>query len=111
MADTTSDERTKDHDHEGDGGAADRFLGAISPHTYEYRDPIHEPRSDPNGGRYLGVMAQELEHSPEGRQVVEQGADGYRRLNIPALTSANTAALARLHQRLSALEGRIGGGG
>lgn len=54
-------------------------------YEYAYRDP------EQNGeGRYVGPMAQDLEHLPG---VVEQKPNGEKSINAPRLTLANTAAL------------------
>lgn len=54
-------------------------------YEYSYRDPQQHGE-----GRYVGPMAQNLEHLPG---VVEQGSDGTKSINAPRLTLANTAAV------------------
>lgn len=54
-------------------------------YEYSYRDPQRHGE-----GRYVGPMAQNLEHLPG---VVEQGSDGTKSINAPRLTLANTAAV------------------
>jgi hypothetical protein len=94
---------------EGDGGhvsAADEFLDSMHPYSYEYKDPRLEPRAGgPTGGRYLGVMAQDLERAPDvGRQIVFDSPTG-KRIDQGAGLSAALAGLARLHERVCDLEG------
>lgn len=58
---------------------------------YNYRDPERHGE-----GRFVGPMAQDLEHLPG---VVEQGPGGEKSINAPRLTLANTAALSELQRR------------
>jgi hypothetical protein len=72
-------------------------------YEYAYRDP------EQNGeGRYVGPMAQDLEHLPG---IVETKPGGEKAINAPRLTLANTAALSEQQrqdeldrQRLERLE-------
>jgi hypothetical protein len=99
-----SDERTKDHDGGSFGNEADHFLAALHPYTYKYKHPSYEPTSSPTGGQYLGVMAQDVERTPVGPQIVKDTPRG-KMLEGGALMSALAAGVGRLHERLSALEG------
>jgi len=94
---------------EGDGGhvsAADEFLDSMHPYSFQYKDPRLEPRAGgPTGGRYLGVMAQDLERAPDvGHQIVFDSPTG-KRIDQGAGLSAALAGLARLHERVCDLEG------
>lgn len=60
-------------------------------YEYAYKDPERHGE-----GRYVGPMAQDLEHLPG---VVEQGGDGTKTINAPRLTLANTAALSEQQRR------------
>lgn len=92
----------------GDMTEADHFLAHLTPYTYKYKDPSNEPTSEPNGGRYLGVMAQNVEQAPEiGRQIVKDTPRG-KVLEGGALMSAMAGGLGRLHERVSQLEGGNG---
>ena len=102
-----SDEHAKSH-IDGGMAPADRVLDSLQPYTYAYKDPGNEPRPDPNGHHYLGVMAQDLEKTPEGAQAVEQGPDGAKRVNTNAALSIALAGVGRLHERISALEASMG---
>ncbi len=67
-------------------------------YEYAYKDP------DAHGqGRYVGPMAQDLEHLPG---VVEQDQSGAKTINAPRLTLANTAAVSDQQRRLDELERR-----
>lgn len=83
---------------------ADRFLDHLHPYTYRYKDPADEPNSQPTGGRYLGVMAQNVERSPTGKQIVTDTPRG-KVLEGGAMMSAMAAGLGRLHERMRELEG------
>lgn len=106
--DVASDARAKTaKDHHGD--AADAFLSTLahSSSTFAYRDPTREPRSSPTGGRYLGVMAQDVESAPEiGHQLVSDTPHG-KVLEIPAMVSALAGGTGRLAQRHEDLEMRL----
>ena len=105
-----SDERTKEPSlHETE---ADKFLATMSPYSYRYKDPSNEPTNTPNGGRYLGVMAQNLEKGPTGDTLVKETPRG-KALEGNALMSAMAAGEGRLHERLSAAEAKLAamGGG
>jgi hypothetical protein len=65
-------------------------------YEYSYRDPQQHGE-----GRYVGPMAQNLEHLPG---VVEQGSDGIKSVNAPRLTLANTAAVSEQQRRIDELE-------
>jgi hypothetical protein len=102
-----SDERTKggkERNH-GDESDADRFMDHLHPYSYKYKDPALAP--NPTGGhaRQLGVMAQDVEKSPFGEQIVQATPQG-KALSLGAMVSAHAASIGRLHERLGMLEGR-----
>lgn len=86
--------------------AIDQFLGSMSPQSFEYRNPMDAGASQ---GRRTGVMAQDLERSEVGRQMVQEGPGGQRVIDSNAALSGLLAAQARLHDRLAALEEGRGG--
>ena len=78
--------------------AADQYMETARPYTYDYKNPAE------NGGeRRLGIMAQNLEQGPTGGDLVKDTPRG-KVVDVPALASANSAAVGRLHDRVSALE-------
>jgi hypothetical protein len=101
-----SDEDMKEpHGHLGTKNTADALLEQLKPYSYRYKRPADEPSSAPTGGRYLGVMAQDIEKVPEiGRQIVKDTPRG-KVLEGGALSSALAGGLGRLHQRVRKLEG------
>lgn len=82
---------------------ADEFLKHLHPYSYRYKDSANEPATQPTGGRYLGVMAQDLEKTPYGEQLVKDTPRG-KMLEHGAVTSAALAGLGRLHERVARLE-------
>lgn len=88
----------------------DSFLASARPHSFRYKDPRDSMSSDPRkaGGRFLGVIAQQIEAEPHGfgKQIVNNGPNG-KSLEIAPLVSALTAGVGRLHDRLDAHEGGL----
>ena len=70
-------------------------------YEYSYKDPQAD-----GAGRYVGPMAQDLEHLPG---VVEQGPDGKKAINAPRLTLANTAAVSELQRKQDAIMAALRG--
>lgn len=77
---------------------ADSFMSALKAQSYAYKDP--EMHGD---GRRLGVLAQDLEKSPFGKRAVIDTPHG-KMVDVPTLTGALGAALARLNDRTEKLE-------
>lgn len=96
-----SDENVKTSIEPGDQDIQ-RMLNSLNPHQYEYRDQKF------GQGTHYSVMAQELEKSPVGRSMVEQGSDGVKRVNYLRGQAVQLAALAMLNQRLNRLEKKKG---
>jgi hypothetical protein len=72
-----SDEREKTDIHPAN---LDRLADALRGFTFEYKDP-NMPGAAP--GPRVGVMAQDAERGgPIGREMVGQGGDGFKRLDI-----------------------------
>lgn len=73
--------------------------------TYRYKNPADEPRVIPTGGRYAGVMAQDLELVPElGHQLVVNTPHG-KMVDTKTALSALMAGTGDLHERVKRLEG------
>lgn len=101
---TMSDARRKAGIAGGEPSLADAFLDAMDPKSFRYTDPHDEPSITPDGGRYLGVMAQQVERVPQiGRQLVSDTPRG-KVINTGAAMSALLAGVGRLNERLSFLE-------
>jgi hypothetical protein len=79
----------------------------FKPATYKYIDPRFEPRSTPNGGRYAGVFAQDLQAHPLGAQIVKDTPEG-KKLEGGPLMSALAAMAGRHHDRLNDHEEVLG---
>jgi hypothetical protein len=89
---------------------AHAFLDSLhGGYSYKYKDPSNEPSVEPTGGRYLGVMAQDLERVPEvGPQLVKNTPKG-KYLEEKALVSALAAGEGNMHERLKRVERLIAG--
>lgn len=80
------------------------FLDNVSAHEYSYKDSVKgHPGAAP--GRHVGPMAQELEQSELGRQMVTQGPDG-KGVDFQRGLGTIVASLAALNERLDAMEGK-----
>jgi hypothetical protein len=106
----TSDERLKQERPSGHEGA-DAFLHSLSPHVFTWKDANAAPNPQAAHNPNLGIMAQEVERSPAGHAIVQEDPSGYKKLDHAALLSAVAAGAGRLHERVSALEAMIRGGG
>lgn len=89
-------EHGRDNFHPSSGTGVD--LRGAQGYEYAYKDPEAD-----GAGRYVGPMAQDLEHLPG---VVQQGQDGKKSIDAPRLTLANTAAVSEQQRRLDELERR-----
>jgi len=93
-----SDRRLKKSIKDG-GDDADEFIRGLKAFSYRYKD-------DRLGrGKQLGVMAQAVEKTRFGEQIVRDTPEG-KMLDVGKLSGANTAAIARLGERLAKLEGK-----
>jgi hypothetical protein len=73
--------------------------------TYRYKNPSDEPRAIPTGGRYAGVMAQDLERVPDlGHQLVIDTPYG-KKVDTKTSLSALMAGVGDIHDRVKRLEG------
>lgn len=100
-----SDERDKTGASSGSSAALEAFANAPG-YSYEYRDP-NMPGAAP--GRHFGPMAQDLERTPAGRSVVEEGPNG-KMVNVPRLTMLEASAMSALNEKVDALAAKIRGG-
>lgn len=74
-----------------------RALGdALVAHHYKYKS---------GGPERLGVMAQDLERAPMGKQMVSEGPDGMKRIDESAAVSALLALVGSMSKRMDKLEG------
>jgi hypothetical protein len=68
-------------------------------YEYAYKDP-----QENGAGRFVGPMAQDLEHLPG---VVEQKPNGEKAINAPRLTLANTAAVSEQQRQMDEIKAQI----
>jgi len=93
----TSDERAKD-------GMS--FPDGVRPVAFRYRDGIEGTPGAPPG-RHVGVLAQDLEKSPEGATVVhEDPRTGLKQVDTSQLSLLLTAKLAEMDAKLDKLGGK-----
>ncbi len=96
-----SDARQKTNIHSGDQDSK-QFLDSIKSHSYEYKNPTL-PGAGP--GEHTSPMAQELEKSSSGAQMVIDTPNG-KMVDYAKGLPAMTAALAYLNKKVESLEGR-----
>ena len=74
----------------------DGFLGSLYAYQYNYKDGNH------GEGKQVGVMAQDLEKTQLGRQMVEETPDG-KQINAAKGIGLVMASQARLNERLQSI--------
>ncbi len=97
IAGMLSDERQKTNISDA-RSEIDEMLDALSPKSYEYKDEKY------GKGRRAGIMAQDLERSEAGKQIVSETSIG-KMLDVNKALSAALASSARLNERVRKLEG------
>lgn len=96
-ADAMSDEREKDHIENEDQYQTQSFLDALKAHSWEYKNP------DNGKGRFVGVMAQELEKTPIGKQAVIETPKG-KMVDYARLASVMLAGQVLQNQQIKELK-------
>lgn len=97
-----SDENDKQNIHDGGGKVRD-FLDHVEPHSYEYKDEYKHGLGGP--GEYVSPMAQELEQTDLGKDMVHDTPDG-KVVDYGKGFGTLLAGMADVNKRLSAIEGR-----
>lgn len=95
-----SDERLKTDIKSGDV-AAREFMDKIKPSSFRYKDPTIPGTTE---GTNLGVMAQDMQKSAIGKELVEKHPSGYLQYSIPKAVNLSLASLAYLNKRINKLE-------
>jgi hypothetical protein len=75
-----------------------KMMNELEPYSYDYKNEKY------GSGPQLGVMAQDLEKSPAGKQMVGQAKDGTKQI-VPNVSTI-LGAQANLNERLNKLEGQ-----
>jgi hypothetical protein len=83
-----SDRRLKTNIRPVSKADLDEFRSTIKPYMFEYLSEQH------GLGDVVGVMAQDLEKSKLGRMIVDEDANGFKRIDIRKLASLCLAAMA-----------------
>jgi hypothetical protein len=82
------------------------FMDALKSYTYEYKNKSKQPDGKPNPeGKVKGVMAQDLEKSELGKQMVTDTKDG-KVVDFAQGMAPLFAAIAELNDRTKKLEGK-----
>lgn len=92
-----SDERVKEDIQPFD---ASSFLDSLTASKYKYKNPGKHGE-----GQFAGVMAQDLEKTPEGSSLVHPAEDGTKMVDTSKAAMAALASLADMNDRVKALEG------
>lgn len=102
-----SDERAKEGIQGLDAikSKLDDHLRAAPGYSYRYKPGFGEDSETERAG----PMAQDLERSPFGKDIVKVGSDGYRRVDTGRLALVNHAALAGMRSELDALKAQLEG--
>lgn len=104
-----SDENSKKDIHSADADI-EQFLQSIGAHEYKYKDP-DQPGAAP--GEHTGPMAQELEQSKIGKQMVVDTPQG-KGVDFQRSMGTVLAGLAHLNKKIEAMSGgtqNFAGGG
>lgn len=80
----------------------EEFLDALKSYTYNYKDKENNGQKNPEG-KVTSVMAQDLEKSKLGKQMVTEGPEG-KMVNYGQGMAPLFAAIAELNQRTKKLE-------
>src|SRR5690606_7049721 len=83
-------------------GDVDKMLDRLKPYSYEYEDPDQPLRGR---GRHTGVMAQDLEKSEAGKEMVQDTPQG-KMVNFGKGLGTMLAAITRVHERVRELEAK-----
>jgi hypothetical protein len=93
---TKSDKHDKTDVSQISDDEVNEFLNAVSPKKYRYKDPS-APGTAP--GQRLGLLAQDVEGTRLGQDVVKQDENGTRYLDNENLLGAIVASLAHLNNK------------
>jgi hypothetical protein len=103
-----SDIRMKHGIHDISDDEIDELLKGMSePASYEYTEDAHK-KGAPTG-MHSGVMAQDLEKTKLGKQMVSETAAGDKQVDIPMAVSTLMATTGVLGRRIKKLEGKKNG--
>lgn len=110
MGSAMSDEDMKKIDGAVSDEEIEEFLNNLEPTQYEYVDAAldkMEERADTvSTGKKVGIMAQDLEKSKIGKQMVMEDKDGTKMVDGPQSVGALLAATASLNRRIKKLENK-----
>lgn len=101
LSDEKSKKNIKDGSHE-----SQKFLDALKSHVYEYKDEYKEEGAP--DGKHMSPMAQELEKTVAGKDMVKETGDGTKMVDYssPQGYGAILAAMSHLNEKIKDIEGR-----
>lgn len=79
------------------------FLDKLTAYTYEYKKDMKD-KPEAGKGRFMSIMAQDLEKTPLGKNMVIENEDGVKMIDSGKGFGAILAAQAHLNKRLEELE-------
>lgn len=79
-----------------------QMIDEVKPYSYEYK----EPKKHGEGER-VGVMAQDLEKSELGKEVVKESSDGTKMIDYGKMAGTQLAATSNLMSRVEKLESML----
>lgn len=95
-----SDEKGK-KDIKKEVNKVSKFLDAIDPVTFEYKEPTGEMGKTP--GTHIGVIAQQVEKAPGGKSMIIETSQG-KGIDLASAVGTLLAAAAESHDRIKDLE-------
>lgn len=103
LAELFSDAKKKYNVEDVEDDEIDDFLEELAGKTFEYK--VEAKAAGAPEGRYAGVMAQDMEKSKMGKQLVKNTPNG-KQVDVPMTVSALLATNANLAKRVKKLEGK-----
>jgi hypothetical protein len=97
-----SDPRTKNDLAKAKDKDVEEFVNALQEATFSYKDGYG------SDGEHLGITTDELEKSRFGKQMVEETANGMKRVKLEQGFGAMLATLANQQRRIKKLESKRG---
>ncbi len=100
-----SDRRLKHDVQDVTDGDADAFLDKVTGHKFKYNKNV-DALPQAGKGQQMGVMAQDLEKTPEGKTLVDHTSNGVKVIDNGKLAATAIALMGNLHKRLKNLEAK-----
>jgi hypothetical protein len=95
QAAATSDKRVKENIRESDDIDIDNFLKQLVPYRFKYKEDTGLPQND-----RLGIMAQDLEKSRIGSEIVREDSDNVKNIDLMEAVPKILASLGYLNKKI-----------